>query len=95
MIQQETAPAMRVDLEAFPGSATLAGSVVRDYDGAGWRRSVFVPRVVAREQLRNIWNRFVSPCGCGGHGQAFAGAPTLRKVGRAGWLMEQSGGIDV
>jgi len=69
-------------------------------DSESWTATAYVPREIAKGNMRSIWEQFVIPCGCGGPGQAFASRPWAYSVydnhgERIGFVFEQSGGLDI
>ncbi len=82
------------DVEAFQFAA----------DNESWRsRAFFWDSELARGDLRDLWFRFVRPCSNGYPGGPFASEPTMTRIRTRmpsgtvcrGWLMEQSGGLDI
>jgi hypothetical protein len=79
-------------------SAQMAG------DRESWsRRAFFWDSELGQGDLRSLWEMFVRPAGCGQAGGPFASEPILTRIRTRmpsgatcrGWLMEQSGGLDI
>lgn len=81
-------------MEANGGDVSLAPVVAYSRDGDFWRSFMFVPRHVAKGNLKKIYQATCVPNMGGGPGRSFANPMTVRKVD-GGFLFEQSGGLDI
>lgn len=75
----------------------LGMALESEENGARWTATLFIPRRVAKGILRAVWQEFVQAHGCDGPGLPYAEPPSIQRVPGyfGGWLMEQSGGLDV
>ena len=64
-------------------------------DAESWTVVLLVDRWLAKGNLRAIWDQFVTEEGNGGPGQAFARAPSMRRLDGGDVVFRQSGGLDI
>ena len=87
--------ALIVENEGEGSTYALHCTKSMEHSGENFGYYLFIPRAAAKGHLEEIFNEVCRPDSWNGPGSAFWRYPILTKVGRLGWLMSQSGGLDV
>lgn len=78
----------------------LLGRVSASFTGdrESWKVYCFIPRRLAKGNMKELWNNLVRPAGSGRAGDSFSGEPQLKRIAGefdGGFLFMQSGGMDI